>query len=49
MPDLDAGRLQRYLMTVRENAEDIHSLLIDFELFMEAVTLELARRSTPPV
>lgn len=31
MPDLDAGRLQRYLVTVRENAEDIHSLLIEYE------------------
>jgi len=31
MPDLDPGRLQRYLMTVRENTEDIHSLLIEYQ------------------
>jgi uncharacterized protein YutE (UPF0331/DUF86 family) len=31
MPDLDSGRLQRYLMTVRENTEDIRSLLIEYQ------------------
>jgi uncharacterized protein YutE (UPF0331/DUF86 family) len=82
MPDLDAGRVQRYLMTLRENTEDIRDLLTryeddqilkdrlvhryweiddqrliretrkgvkDFELFIQAVTIELPAHSPPPV
>ncbi len=31
MPDVDPGRLHRYLMTVRENTEDLRSLLNQYE------------------
>lgn len=31
MPDVDAGRIQRYLMTIRENTEDIRGLLRQHE------------------
>ena len=31
MPELDARRVQRYLMTVRENTEDLRSLLSRYE------------------
>lgn len=31
MPELDAGRVRRYLMTVRENTEDLRVLLMQYE------------------
>lgn len=31
MPDPDVARVQRYLMNIRENTEDLRSLLIRYE------------------